>query len=213
LISINAEIGVKDEFVRNCLSGSKNSMPNMRTGLPSVVLVIMALGPFGTALAQVSPYAGQETREIKALSAQEVDDLLNARGMALAKAAKLNGYPGPLHSLEMADKLGLSPDQLRAINDIKAREEADARPLGAEIVAIERELDQAFANRTIDPAKLKALTGKLGELQGRLRALHLAAHLETTSIFNTQQIARYNELRGYGGSAATPAHDPSLHNR
>jgi hypothetical protein len=77
-------------------------------------------------------------------------------------------------------------------------------------VAIERELDQAFVNHTIDPTKLKALTGKLGELQGRLRALHLAAHLETTSIFNAQQIARYKELRGYSGSATTPAHNPSV---
>jgi hypothetical protein len=190
-------------------------MPNICTRLSPVVLVIMAiLGSLSTVLAQVSPYAGQETREIKALSAQEVDDLLNARGMALAKAAELNGYPGPLHSLEMADKLGLSLDQLRAIKDIKARVEAEARPLGAEIVAIERELDQAFVNHTIDQTKLKALTGKLGELQGRLRALHLAAHLKTTSIFNARQIAHYKELRGYGGSATTPAHNPSpLHTR
>jgi hypothetical protein len=189
-------------------------MANICAGLSRAVLMIMALGSSSTVLAQVSPYAGQEIREIKALSAQEVDDLLNARGMALAKAAELNGYPGPLHSLEMADKLGLSLDQLSAVKDIKAREEAEARPLGAEIVAIERELDQAFANHTIDPTKLNTLTGKLGELQGRLRALHLAAHLETTSIFNAQQIARYNELRGYGGSATAPAHSPSpLHSR
>jgi hypothetical protein len=190
------------------------NMADIRTGLLRAVLMTMALGSFGTVLAQVSPYAGQETREIKALSAQEVDDLLNARGMALAKAAELNGYPGPLHSLEMADKLGLNLDQLRALKDIKARVEAEARRLGAEIVAIERELDQAFANHTIDPTKLNTLTGKLGELQGRLRALHLVAHLETTSIFNAQQITRYNELRGYGGSATAPAHSPSpLHSR
>jgi len=170
----------------------------------------MAVGSLSPVLAQVSPYAGQETREIKALSAEEVDDLLNARGMALAKAAELNGYPGPLHSLEMADKLGLSLDQLRVIKDIKARLEAEALPLGAEIVAIERELDQAFINRTIDPLKLNTLTGKLGEFQGRLRAIHLAAHLKTTFIFNAQQIARYNELRGYSGSATTPGHNPSL---
>lgn len=107
-------------------------------GLITGRAVIMAVGSFGTVQAQVSPYAGQEAREIKALSAQEVDDLLNARGMALAKAAELNGYPGPLHSLEMADKLGLSLDQLRTIKDIKTQEEAEARPLGAEIVAIER---------------------------------------------------------------------------
>jgi hypothetical protein len=105
------------------------AMFDARTRFAPAAIVIFMLAPFGAALAQVSPYAGQQTREIKALSAQEIDDLLNARGMALAKAAELNGYPGPLHSLELADKLGLSPEQLRAIKDIKAREEAAARPL------------------------------------------------------------------------------------
>jgi hypothetical protein len=189
-------------------------MSARRKGSLVIALVIAALVSSGTAQAQTSPYAGQEKREIKALSAQEVDDLLNARGMALAKAAELNGYPGPLHGIELAEKIGLSTDQLRAVKDLKMREEAEAKPLGAEIVAVERELDQAFANHTIDRAKLKALTGKLGELQGRLRAIHLAAHLDTNALFSTQQIARYNELRGYATSSAPPGHNPPpSHNR
>src|ERR1043166_1905183 len=44
-----------------------------------------------------SPYAGQQSREIKSLSDQEIDGLKNARGLGLAKAAELNGYPGPRH--------------------------------------------------------------------------------------------------------------------
>ena len=42
-----------------------------------------------------SPYAGQESRAIKALSDSEIDDLANGRGMGLAKAGELNGYPSP----------------------------------------------------------------------------------------------------------------------
>jgi hypothetical protein len=49
----------------------------------------------GTSLAQ-SPYAGMQTRPIKALSAEQVADLKAGRGMGLAMAAELNGYPGPL---------------------------------------------------------------------------------------------------------------------
>ena len=55
-----------------------------------------------------SPYAGQEQRAIKALSDEEIRDLLDARGMGLAKAAELNSYPGPLHVLQLANELGLS---------------------------------------------------------------------------------------------------------
>ena len=46
-----------------------------------------------TPAAQTSPYAGEETRAIKALSAQEVESLLGGKGMGFAKAAELNGYP------------------------------------------------------------------------------------------------------------------------
>ena len=52
-----------------------------------------------------------QTRPIKALSDDQVADLKNGRGMGLALAAELNGYPGPAHVLELADKLALSADQ------------------------------------------------------------------------------------------------------
>jgi len=32
--------------------------------------------------------------------------------MGLALAAELNGYPGPIHAIEPADQLHLSPDQV-----------------------------------------------------------------------------------------------------
>ena len=40
------------------------------------------------------PYAGMETRPIKALSEQQIADLRTGRGMSLALAAELNGYTG-----------------------------------------------------------------------------------------------------------------------
>ena len=49
----------------------------------------------------VSPYAGQEVRRIKSLSAERVADLLAGRGAGYAKAAELNGVPGPVHVLEV----------------------------------------------------------------------------------------------------------------
>ncbi len=59
-----------------------------------------------------TPYAGMQTRPIKALSEQQMADLSAGRGMGLALAAELNGYPGPVHVLELADKLNLSPDSI-----------------------------------------------------------------------------------------------------
>ncbi len=158
--------------------------------------------------AQTSPYAGQQTREIKSLSAQDIDDLLNARGMALAKAAELNGYPGPAHTIELTSVLNLTSVQREAVDEIRERMIAAATPLGAEIVARERALDRQFAAGAITKAQVEAETEALGSLLGRLRAVHLVAHLETKAILNAQQVARYNELRGYS-SSSPGGHDPA----
>src|SRR6187402_2678639 len=90
--------------------------------------------------ASASPYAGQQSRDIKALSEQEVRDLLAGAGMGLAKAAELNRYPGPMHALEIADPVGLTPEQRDRIAALMQRHKAQARKLGERIVALEREL-------------------------------------------------------------------------
>jgi hypothetical protein len=72
-----------------------------------------------------------------------------------------------------------------------------AKPLGAELIAREQVLDQLFAKGEITPERLATATAAIGELQGRLRSVHLAAHLETRASLNPDQIARYQQLRGY----------------
>ena len=52
----------------------------------------------------VSPYAGQEAREIPTLSEEDIRQLQDGEGWGLAKAAELNGVPGPAHLLEIADQ-------------------------------------------------------------------------------------------------------------
>jgi hypothetical protein len=166
-------------------------------------LVIILAAP--AALAQHhQPYAGQQVRSIKALSEQEVSDLLAGRGMGLARAAELNSYPGPVHALEMAQALGLDAAQLAALEDQKRRMAAAAAALGQQIVMAERELDRLFAERRIDVAQLRARSVEIGRLQGELRAVHLATHLETRAALTEVQVRRYDELRGYAGG--TPGH-------
>jgi hypothetical protein len=66
-------------------------------------------------------------------------------------------------------------------------------------------LDQLFARGEITPDRLAAATSAIGELQGRLRSVHLAAHLETRALLDSDQIARYEQLRGYSNPAG-PLH-------
>src|SRR5438105_9796338 len=109
-----------------------------------------------TAVAQTqpAPYAGFEQRPIKALSTQQIDDLKAGRGMGLALAAELNGYPGPMHALELADQLGLTQEQRTRVQSLFAGMKAEAVPLGEKLIAQERELDRQFAQKLITPASL-----------------------------------------------------------
>jgi len=58
-----------------------------------------------------SPYAGQQSRSIKALPEGDIAALQNGDGMGMAKAAELNGYPGPRHVLALAAELHLTEAQ------------------------------------------------------------------------------------------------------
>jgi hypothetical protein len=52
-----------------------------------------------------------------------------------------------------------------------------AKPLGVELIAREQALDVAFRDHTAAPAAVTAAAAEIGALQGRLRAVHLSAHL------------------------------------
>jgi hypothetical protein len=147
-----------------------------------------------------SPYTGFEQRQIKALSDQQIADLWAGRGMGLALAAELNSYPGPLHVLEIADALALSEDQRTRTKALYDEMKAKTIPLGEQIIGEEATLDRLFAERRITPEALAAATSRIGALQGELRALHLRYHLTVHSLLTADQIARYDERRGYGRS-------------
>jgi Spy/CpxP family protein refolding chaperone len=147
------------------------------------------------------PYAGMQTRPIKALSEQQVADLGAGRGMGLALAAELNGYPGPSHVLELADKLALTTDQRAGVQRLFDSMKAEAVPLGSRLIEQEADLDTQFASRTVTPESLKASTAAIATTQGRLRETHLKYHLSTVALLTPGQMQRYAELRGYSGHA------------
>ena len=93
----------------------------MKTNVTILLLVLMLM-PMSTFSAEdhshKSKYAGEENREIKSLSETDIEELKTGKGWGLAKAAELNGVPGPVHLLEMKEEIDLSANQIRAIEDI-----------------------------------------------------------------------------------------------
>ena len=138
-----------------------------------------------------------ETRAIKALSDAQIDDLKAGRGMGLALAAELNGYPGPMHVLELADKLVLSVEQRTQIQDFIHAMKQDTIAIGEEVIAAEVALDRLFADKQVSLASLTKATMTVAEAQGRLRTAHLRYHLDTRAVLSPAQTEHYVRLRGY----------------
>ncbi len=143
------------------------------------------------------PYAGQDQRQIKSLSARDIDDLLNGRGWGLAKAAELNGLPGPTHVLELRAEMKLTEPQMAAIQELFDDMKKQAIPHGVRLVEQERQLDLGFAAGDMSEARLKRQLAEIAGTLAELRFVHLATHLKTVDVLTKDQILIYNKLRGY----------------
>jgi len=153
------------------------------------------------------PYAGMQTRAIKALSDEERADLMAGRGMGLALPAELNGYPGPAHVLDLADRLGLTEEQHTKIKQLFDSMKSEAVPVGKKLIAAEADLDHRLAARTITPEQLKTEIETIAEIRGELRYAHLKYHIATADLLTQDQIRRYAELRGYAGAGVASGAD------
>lgn len=144
-----------------------------------------------------SKYAGQEKRIIKSLSPDDLAELRRGGGWGLAKAAELNGVPGPAHLLEMKDKIGLSAEQVAKIEALFKDMQKNAIAAGARMIDLERKLEGEFRAGTVTDASLQSALAAIGKARTELRYIHLSTHLKTPAIVSKKQIGLYNKLRGY----------------
>lgn len=150
--------------------------------------------------AQHQQHAGQEGRDLKALSAEEIEQYRAGAGMGFAKAAELNHNPGPMHVLELADKLGLSAQQRAATQQLMDAHKADARAIGAKLIEAENRLEALFRSGRIEEGTLAKAVNEAAALQGEYRLSHLETHRRMRAVLTQEQVARYDQLRGHGAA-------------
>ena len=172
-----------------------------------LVATICLYTPAAWAGEALSPYSGQETREIKAVSKDEITGYLSGDGMGFAKAAELNHYPGPKHVLELADQLQLSEEQRRKTQAVFEDMNLKAVNLGKQLVEKERVLDSRFAEGNISDLELGQLVTEISVLHGKIRAVHLQAHLAERLLLTANQLSLYDALRGYQAAGNQGHHD------
>lgn len=185
----------------------------MRITLLVLSSLFLALGAQASEVGHkhVSKYAGEARQAIKSLSPADIRELKRGGGWGLAKAAELNGVPGPVHLLELKDKIPLDPAQVSAITQLYNRMKVKAVEQGERLITLETALEGHFRDGTITDAILQTSLEAIAAARRQLRYIHLATHLQTPKILSAHQIRSYNTLRGYG--AADPcANVPQGHN-
>lgn len=179
----------------------------------ALIALLQFVGSASAQHAHTSKYAGQETRKIKHLSPGDIAELRRGGGWGLAKAAELNGMPGPAHLLELKDKIPLNPKQIAALTQAFNTMKADAIVEGKRLIELEKQLDAKFRDNAITDAELRNMLDAISKSYRELRYIHLSAHLSTPRLLTKHQIKRYIQLRGYGDDpcAKIPeGHDPEM---
>ncbi len=164
-------------------------------------LAAFCLCCFGALAASAEP-AG----DVKTLSADRMAGLMRGAGLGYAKAADLNGWPGPLHALEMKEALSLSDAQVREMTALRGEMAARAVPLGRDLIEAERALNRLFAAGTPSAAEIEAATARIAAIEGRLRAVHLVTHLRAAPLLTRRQTKLYSRARGVSGRKGHGGH-------
>ena len=108
----------------------------------------------------------------------------------MAKAAELNGVPGPAHLLELKEKIPLSDIQVSKIRTIFDGMKARAIVQGEALIELERELENHFTSGPITDAILRSSLDAIATARKELRYIHLATHLKTPEILSADQIEK-----------------------
>jgi Spy/CpxP family protein refolding chaperone len=120
------------------------------------------------------------------------------RGFGMAFAADQNGYPGPMHVLELKDRLKLTADQEAKAQALMHGMFSESKPKSARLLELEAKLRRLFADRTADVTAVRATVAEVERARGEVRLVHLLAHLKTRELLTEDQRRIYHEAR-WGG--------------
>ncbi len=121
--------------------------------------------------------------------------IAGGRGAGLAFAADQNGYPGPMHVLELADELALSPEQQAKMRALVEAMFAESKPKSARLLDAERRLRAVFAEGRANETAIRTAVGEVERARSEVRLIHLLTHLKTRDLLTEEQRRLYHEAR------------------
>ncbi len=146
-----------------------------------------------------SPYAGRydTSAAIRSLTPDEIAQIERGEGAGFALPAELNGVPSPRHALDLAHQMGLSHEQRMQVQQIYDEMRGRVIPAGERYLAAVQALEEDFRAGTLTEETLPDRVAEVSQLEGELTTAHLVAHLQTAKVLTGEQVAIYQQLRGY----------------
>jgi Spy/CpxP family protein refolding chaperone len=117
------------------------------------------------------------------------------RGFGMAFVADQNGYPGPLHVLELKELLKLTSEQEAKVREALTAMFAQSKPKGARLLEAEEKLRRLFASGQADETSVRAAAVEVEQARSELRMVHLTFHLKTREVLTDEQRRLYHEAR------------------
>ena len=140
--------------------------------------------------------AGAQGHQVAQTCASEFEKVVGeGRGFGLAFAADQNGYPGPMHVLELKDRLTLTADQEAKARELMHTMFTESRPKSARLLEAEAKLRRLFAERVADEAAVRAAVAEVERARTEVRLVHLLTHLTTRDLLTEDQRRIYHEAR------------------
>jgi Spy/CpxP family protein refolding chaperone len=142
------------------------------------------------------PDAGAEPhRRLKACATESDAVLREGFGAGLAFAADEHGYPGPVHVLELKDRLALTGEQEARMTALREAMFARARPASARLLDAEARLTALFAAGRADEPSVRAAVAHIEAARTDVRLAHLLTHLATHDALTEPQRRTYHAAR------------------
>lgn len=167
----------------------------MRALATSVTVAVLLVT--GGALAQHGGHQhgdGQGHQAAKACIDEFNKVVGEGRGFGLGFAADQNGYPGPMHVLELKDQLKLTADQEAKVRELRAAVLAEL-PKSTRLLEAERRLERLFAERRATEPAVRAAVAEVEQARTEVRLVHLLTHLRTRDLLTEEQRRIYHEAR------------------
>ena len=156
-----------------------------------------------------SAYVSLLDSEIRGLDQDTIEGYLTGKGLGQALPAELDGYPGPRHTIDMAEELELTEEQLAQVQALFDDMQSAVIPLGDKYLESVAELELAFREGTITDEYLQSQLENITGIEAQMRYVHLSTHLATIDILSHDQIMQYNMMRGYGDGMDHEQHQNS----